>query len=72
MEKNNLMVVTRPTKADNNKEYMALIVRLSYRDVMLTCDKALISEILGISVVSLVEHCSKNKAFSVGELCSPI
>lgn len=72
MVKNNLMVVTRPTKANKDKEYTALIVRLSYRDVILTCDKALISEILGISVVSLVEHCSKHKAFSVGDLCLPI
>ena len=71
MVQNNLMVVTRPTKADKNKEYTALIVRLSYRDVILTCDKALIAEIFGVSVVSLVELCSKNKAFSVGELCLP-
>ena len=72
MENNNLMVVTRPTKTDKNREYTALIVRLSYRDVILTCDKNLISELLGLSVLSLVELCSKNKAFSVGELGSPV
>lgn len=71
MEKNDLMIVTRPTKADKSKEYTALIVRLSYRDVILTCDKNLIAELLGISVFALVQHCSKNKAFSVGELCLP-
>ena len=71
MVQNDLMVVTRPTKADKNKEYTALIVRLSYRDIILTCDKALISEILGVSVVSLVELCSKNKAFIVGDISLP-
>ena len=65
---NNLMVVTRPTKADNNKYYNALIVRLPYRDVILTCDKNLIAEILGMSVIQLVELCNKSKVIEVGDI----
>lgn len=72
MVKNGLFVVTRPTKADKNREYISLVARLSYRDVILTCDKNLIAELLGLSVLSLVELCTKNKAFSVGELGSPV
>lgn len=68
MANNNLMVVTRPTKTDNNKYYSALVVRLPYRDVILSYNKNLIAEVLGISVIQLVELCNKSRDIEVGDI----
>lgn len=68
---NNMFLRTKGTKADPNKEYTALTVDLGYCEKILTCDKQLIAELVGISVRDLAKIVEKNKRIAVGKLMLP-